>query len=204
MGQGPREARVTSRHMTDGMADDGTAKGNPQRLRVITRMLPSMSWQSAIPCSPPCLASIVISSGRRSKQKRAQRVKCPMCYRTTWPGRDRTPAVANSNRRRDPRPGARQATYPPASANKQDGSATLRAPLRIAHHPLLRRAGKCSQDIRDARSPSPARGRSGNRCGVERQRARRRGARERAGLNHHASMMPAPCPKGSRPGTLQS
>lgn len=72
---------------------------------------------------------------RPSLETKTQRVKCPMCYRTTWPGRDRTPAVANSNRRRDPRPGARQATYPPASSNEQDGSATLRAPLRIAHHP---------------------------------------------------------------------
>lgn len=92
-------------------------------------------------------------------------------------------------------------------SNEQDGSATLRAPLRIAHHPpTLHLCVGPANAARTSAMPDPIASSREEREQVRSREAEseERGARERAGLNHHASMMPAPCPKRSRPGTLQS
>lgn len=165
-----------------------------------------MSWQNDV-LAPPCLASIVISSGRRSKQNPEE--NNPVCYRTTWPGRDRRQRTANSNRQRDSRLGARQASSPLSPLllpmNKREAQPS-RPPLRTPHHPptqSIPRAGTCSWDIRDDRSHHQLAG-SGNRCGVSRGESDKERGRRKGWTRHHASMMLAPCPKRSRPGTLQS
>lgn len=156
-----------------------------------------MSWQRRR-AGPPCLASIVISSGRRSKQNPKKNIPCVLPNNVA--GQRQTPATANSNRRRDSRLGARQASSPLSPLllpmNRREAQPS-RPPLRTPHHPHIHpRAGTCSWDIRDDRSHHQ---REQVRS-LERARLTKRGAGERAGL----AIVPASCSHHARRGLDQA
>lgn len=164
-----------------------------------------MSWQRQR-AGPPCLASIVISSSRRSKQNPR---KITLGCATKQRGRaaeTRTPQRwANSNRRRDSRlEGARQGlhSFPLSSSTlpsneQREERNPLVSPLTCSTppttHPPSRRAGTCSWDIPPMTDLSPAACGSGNKV-RSRQRVRKREG-HRKGLDssscqHDARAMP--------------
>lgn len=193
MVQGPWKARsYIAAHDKNGLADrQTTAKG---KLRVITRMLP-FNVLAKTACWPPCLASIVISSSRRSKQNPR---KITLGCATKQRGRaaeTRTPQRwANSNRRRDSRlEGARQGlhSFPLSSSTlpsneQREERNPLVSPLTCSTppttHPPSRRAGTCSWDIPPMTDLITSSLREREQSAESTEGEKKRGAQERAGL----------------------
>lgn len=166
-------------------------------------MLPSMSWQNDV-LAPHVSHPLSSRPGRRSKQNPR---KHPVCYRATWPGRDRRQRrpIQTDEEVQYLGHGMPPSSLPSSSSNDQERSATLSAaltystpPTHPSHGPAHAVGTSAMTDLIIS-SREAGTGAESRRARVRKERGRRKGW-----TRHHASMMLAPCPKRSRPGTLQS